>query len=107
MKTQTLTVLESMSAHKLAGRESQPPSLWPWFALSGVAFRLGNRLENAPFMEDRPYNLVVSTPGAKEVLTRDREFLSFKGFPVLLTTTEPFKKKTEFQGNLHVSIPAE
>mmetsp|Transcript_225 Transcript_225/g.410 ORF Transcript_225/g.410 Transcript_225/m.410 type:complete len:124 (+) Transcript_225:679-1050(+) len=66
-----------------------------------VSRALGNRLENAPFMEDRPYNLVVSTPGAKEVLTRDREFLSFKGFPVLLTTTEPFKKKTEFQGNLH------
>jgi hypothetical protein len=33
-------------------------------------YRLGNRLDYADFMQDgKAYNLVVSTPGAKEVLT--------------------------------------
>uniref|UniRef100_A0A0C3UCY6 Uncharacterized protein n=1 Tax=Guillardia theta (strain CCMP2712) TaxID=905079 RepID=A0A0C3UCY6_GUITC len=62
---------------------------------------LGFRLDAAPFMLDRPYNLVVSTPGAKDVLTRDREFAAFKGFPVTVTTKEPFKNKLVFEGNLH------
>mmetsp|Transcript_25836 Transcript_25836/g.58194 ORF Transcript_25836/g.58194 Transcript_25836/m.58194 type:complete len:219 (+) Transcript_25836:371-1027(+) len=63
---------------------------------------LGFRLDAAPFMLDRPYNLVVSTPGAKDVLTRDREFAAFKGFPVTVTTKEPYKNKIVFEGNLHV-----
>jgi len=48
--------------------------------------------------------LVVSTPGAKDILTRDREFVAFKGFPICVTTSEPLKKKdgpTEFRGTLH------
>ncbi|KAJ1472958.1 hypothetical protein T484DRAFT_1838154 [Baffinella frigidus] len=33
------------------------------------------------------YNLVVSTAGTKELLTREREFLAFKGFPIMITTS--------------------
>jgi ribosome maturation factor RimP len=38
------------------------------------------------------------------VLTRDREFVAFKGFPVCVTTSEPLKKKdgpTKFEGTLY------
>ena len=38
------------------------------------------------------------------MLTRDREFVAFKGFPICVTTSEPLKKKdgpTEFLGTLH------
>ena len=41
------------------------------------------QLDNAAFMMEKSYKLVVSTPGAKDVLTRDREFVAFKGFPIL------------------------
>lgn len=62
---------------------------------------LGLRLDTAEWMEDKAYNLVVSTAGTKELLTREREFLAFKGFPIMITTSAVFKKKTEFPGNLH------
>ena len=48
----------------------------------------GMQLDNAAFMMDRAYKLVVSTPGAKDVLTRDREFVAFKGFPISGTARE-------------------
>ena len=38
------------------------------------------------------------------MLTRDREFVAFKGFPVCVTTSEPLKKKdgpTQFEGTLY------
>jgi len=69
-----------------------------------IARALGYRLDNSAFMLDRSYKLVVSTPGAKDILTRDREFVAFKGFPICVTTSEPLKKKdgpTEFRGTLH------
>lgn len=46
------------------------------------------------------YVLEVSSPGIATYLTSDREFISFKGFAVILKTSEPFKKKTEWQGTL-------
>lgn len=46
------------------------------------------------------YVLEVSSPGIATYLTSDREFTSFKGFAVILKTSEPFKKKTEWQGTL-------
>lgn len=46
------------------------------------------------------YLLEISSPGISEQLTTDREFISFKGFPVLVETYEPYKKKQKWQGNL-------
>ena len=67
-----------------------------------ISRSLGFRLDNADFMEeDKAYNLVVSTPGAKEILTREREFQAFKGFPITVTFHETFKKKDEITGSLH------
>ena len=46
------------------------------------------------------YVLEVSSPGVPTYLTSDREFTSFKGFAVILKTSEPHRKKTEWQGTL-------
>jgi ribosome maturation factor RimP len=46
------------------------------------------------------YILEVSSPGISRTLTTDREFISFKGFPVEVTTLEPYKGHTAWTGNL-------
>ncbi len=47
------------------------------------------------------YVLEVSSPGVSDQLTRDREYVSFKGFPVLVTTDPPYKGKPKWQGTLN------
>jgi len=47
------------------------------------------------------YVLEVSSPGISEQLTRDREYESFKGFPVLVSTDPPYKGKQKWQGTLN------
>ena len=46
------------------------------------------------------YVLEVSSPGIPRTLTTDREFISFKGFAVIVNTIEPYKKRTQWQGTL-------
>ncbi len=46
------------------------------------------------------YVLEVSSPGISSLLTTDREFISFKGFPVIVTTTEPYAGQQEWNGQL-------
>jgi ribosome maturation factor RimP len=46
------------------------------------------------------YTLEISSPGISRTLTSDREFVSFKGFPVEVTTTEPHNGHTAWVGNL-------
>ena len=46
------------------------------------------------------YVLEVSSPGISPMIHTDREFISFKGFAVLVTTVEPYKKRTEWRGTL-------
>ncbi|MGF1514145.1 MAG: ribosome maturation factor RimP [Elainellaceae cyanobacterium] len=46
------------------------------------------------------YVLEVSSPGLSETLTSERDFTSFKGFPVVVTTSEPFKGQSTWQGQL-------
>lgn len=46
------------------------------------------------------YILEVSSPGTTRHLTLDREFIAFRGFPVIVKTYAPFKDKKEWQGNL-------
>jgi ribosome maturation factor RimP len=46
------------------------------------------------------YMLEISSPGIGENLTTDREFISFKGFPVMVETNTEYKKHTQWQGNL-------
>jgi ribosome maturation factor RimP len=46
------------------------------------------------------YVLEVSSPGISRQLTSDREFISFKGFPVVITTAEPYDGQQEWAGQL-------
>lgn len=57
-------------------------------------------LEDGEYLGDAIYTLEVSTPGAKDVLTTEKEYAAFKGFPVTVSTREEIKGKTKFSGNL-------
>jgi ribosome maturation factor RimP len=46
------------------------------------------------------YVLEISSPGISRSLTTDREFISFKGFPVAVTTSEPYEGQTSWTGQL-------
>jgi ribosome maturation factor RimP len=46
------------------------------------------------------YVLEVSSPGVSPILTSDREFLSFRGFPALVSTAEPHEGQTTWTGDL-------
>ena len=46
------------------------------------------------------YVLEISSPGISRELTTDREFISFKGFPVLVKTYAPYKNEKQWRGNL-------
>ncbi len=46
------------------------------------------------------YVLEVSSPGISRELTTDREFVSFKGFPVIVSTSPPYEGQQEWTGQL-------
>ncbi|ELS00629.1 hypothetical protein Xen7305DRAFT_00003300 [Xenococcus sp. PCC 7305] len=46
------------------------------------------------------YVLEVSSPGVSSILTTDRDFLSFKGFPIIVETVSPFKNHQQWSGRL-------
>ncbi|MBD2136328.1 ribosome maturation factor RimP [Anabaena sp. FACHB-1237] len=46
------------------------------------------------------YVLEVSSPGISRQLVTDREFISFKGFPVIVVTSPPFNHQEQWIGNL-------
>lgn len=56
-------------------------------------------LDEAGLIPDA-YVLEVSSPGIPEILTTEREFTSFKGFPVTVEVTEPYKGQTIWNGQL-------
>lgn len=46
------------------------------------------------------YVLEVSSPGIARILSSDRDFVSFKGFSIVVNTVEPYKGRTQWQGSL-------
>ena len=56
-------------------------------------------LDQADIIPDA-YVLEVSSPGISRSLTSDREFISFKGFAVIVSTSEPYEGHKEWQGRL-------
>jgi len=56
-------------------------------------------LDTAELLPDA-YVLEISSPGVPRSLTTDREFSSFKGFPVEVTTTELHNGNTAWVGQL-------
>ncbi|MBD1938368.1 ribosome maturation factor RimP [Microcoleus sp. FACHB-68] len=46
------------------------------------------------------YVLEISSPGISRHLATDREFISFKGFPVTVSASEPYHGHVEWSGQL-------
>lgn len=46
------------------------------------------------------YVLEVSSPGLSTLLTCDRDFVSFRGFPILIQTHQPYRGHDQWIGNL-------
>ncbi len=46
------------------------------------------------------YVLEISSPGLTQDLSTDREFISFKGFGVIVQTSEPYQGQQEWRGQL-------
>ncbi len=55
---------------------------------------------DATAMMPHSYVLEISSPGISRQLTTDREFISFKGFSVIVKTYAPYEGKKEWQGKL-------
>lgn len=60
---------------------------------------LSDALEESELIPDA-YVLEVSSPGVSDVLTSDRDFAVFKGFPVEVNLSEIYKKKQVWTGSL-------
>jgi ribosome maturation factor RimP len=46
------------------------------------------------------YVLEVSSPGLSDLLSSDRDFKTFRGFPVIVTTQTPHQGRTAWEGSL-------
>lgn len=56
-------------------------------------------LDSASMIRDA-YVLEVSSPGISQQLQTDREFISFKGFPIKICTSSPHQGRSEWNGKL-------
>ena len=56
-------------------------------------------LDQADIIPDA-YVLEVSSPGISRQLMTDREFISFKGFPVIVSTSQPYEGQQEWIAQL-------
>jgi len=56
-------------------------------------------LDQADIIPDT-YVLEISSPGISRCLTTDREFISFKGFAVIISTSQPYEGQQEWTGQL-------
>lgn len=61
---------------------------------------LDDEATQKPAMMPENYVLEVSSPGIARALSSDREFISFRGFSVLVTASEPWNGQREWLGNL-------
>jgi ribosome maturation factor RimP len=61
---------------------------------------LDDETQPKPAMMPDNYVLEVSSPGVARALSSDREFISFRGFPVLVTASELLDGQREWWGNL-------
>ena len=64
-----------------------------------LSVALTEALDESALIPDA-YVLEVSSPGVSDVLTSDRDFAVFKGFPVEVQLSEPHKKKQVWHGSL-------
>lgn len=64
-----------------------------------ASIALGEKLEAEETIPDA-YVLEVSSPGVSKELIDDRDFVSFKGFSVIVTTSTLEQKNKEWRGSL-------
>ncbi|MGK7888992.1 MAG: ribosome maturation factor RimP [Leptolyngbyaceae cyanobacterium] len=64
-----------------------------------MSHQLEATLDNSEVIPDA-YVLEISSPGISPTLMSDRDFIAFKGFPVAVETTEPYKGSLLWQGQL-------
>lgn len=64
-----------------------------------LSIALTEALDESNLIPDA-YVLEVSSPGVSDVLSSDRDFQVFKGFPVEVRLIEPYKNKQIWQGSL-------
>jgi ribosome maturation factor RimP len=64
-----------------------------------MSLALGEKLEERETIATA-YILEVSSPGVSKELISDRDFISFKGFSVVATTSTPEQNRTEWRGRL-------
>ena len=64
-----------------------------------LSVALTEALDESALIPDA-YVLEVSSPGVSDILTSDRDFAVFKGFPVEVQLSEPHKKKQVWHGSL-------
>ena len=60
---------------------------------------LDAEIEAAQLIPDA-YVLEGSSPGVSDFLSQDRDFVTFKGFPVIVQTSEPIKGQSCLEGSL-------
>jgi len=60
---------------------------------------LETALDEADIIPDN-YVLEISSPGVSRQLITDRDFISFKGFAVIVSTSEPYEGHQEWTGQL-------
>lgn len=61
---------------------------------------LEEALEAAEQSMPEAYVLEVSSPGLSDILSSDRDFTTFRGFPVIVTASEPHQGRTAWEGSL-------
>ncbi|NJN29962.1 MAG: ribosome maturation factor RimP [Synechococcales cyanobacterium RM1_1_8] len=66
---------------------------------SEVSRSLEAAIEAAELLPDA-YVLEVSSPGLSDLLSQDRDFVSFRGFPVRIETLAPHRGQTRWEGTL-------
>ena len=64
-----------------------------------MSLALSERLDTSDLLPDA-YVLEISSPGVSDVLTCDRDFVVFKGFPVDVQLSAPYKGKQAWTGKL-------
>jgi len=64
-----------------------------------MSIALEEKLDSEELVPDA-YVLEISSPGLSKFLSSDRDFQTFKGFPITVKTTEAYKGKTEWAGKL-------
>lgn len=60
---------------------------------------LEEKLDQVDLIPDA-YVLEISSPGISRELMTDRDFIAFKGFSVIVQTSEPYLGHTEWRGKL-------